>query len=344
MSITFSKFKQNISENGALGYAPILLNHYSNYTTVANAKLNGLIPRDYLEIVPDKCKCGSDFIITTNLKTMQCVDPYCPYKIANSMSDMFTAYDINGFSEATCKKIVDVGINSGILTVPTHTEILKVTDFFIFNGILGPVKARQLEQAVDKIKNAKITFPILVSKSGIPDFDNSSMKIFKDINSIAELEKTIMNSGLQHFFSKRGVHSPRKITNFYWSIATLCNAEKYRSVPLLKQGLFNRNLCITGAVHVDGMHVPRQAFIEMCNKIATLPSGLAVCTFRASKAVMSVDCVIADNPSTSSTYVTAAQREFNEGISIIITAQQFIDNLREEMKICTKCLKEESQT
>lgn len=58
---------------------------FDNYITVESAKTLGIIPEGWHSYFPDRCKCGSENIVTMSLSSIMCTDPRCPCKQALSV-------------------------------------------------------------------------------------------------------------------------------------------------------------------------------------------------------------------------------------------------------------------
>lgn len=56
-------------------------NAYNNFYSLKELK-EKLIPMEFQNELPDFCKCGAEFIMTSSFTEPQCTDPYCPYKLS----------------------------------------------------------------------------------------------------------------------------------------------------------------------------------------------------------------------------------------------------------------------
>ena len=78
---------------------------FADWESVADAKEIGHIPEQFHDLVPDKCECGSEMIVTLNQKQIQCCDPYCYIKAGIALSEMITSFQIKNFGDASGIKI-----------------------------------------------------------------------------------------------------------------------------------------------------------------------------------------------------------------------------------------------
>lgn len=311
----------------------VALAYYQEFMTVEQAYTRGDIPESYRPFLNPLCDCGSERIVKDSLTVITCCDPHCPHKVANAMARMFQKYGIANLGVATCETITKWGIRTGLFEIPTHTEVLRITskDYSTLGSILG-ARWEDLLAGLAVIRSAPLTFGGLISHSCIPDFDSSAEQLFSKMNSFSQLFGLYDENKMVSAFVSAGVSSPRKLTNLYNHLVTLLLAETGRATPLMMSGKTFRNLVITGGISVDGHSITRDDFVQLCNTESKTASGVQLYTFRKSKAVQSCDSVIADYASSSKTFTQAYAREQAQGIKLIMTAQEFLDRLRQEVK------------
>lgn len=328
----FEELKLKMSkETTAVG--DIALGYYQEFMTVEQAYRQGEIPESYRPFLNPICDCGSERIVKDNLTVITCCDPHCPHKVANAMARMFQKYGVSNLGIATCETITKWGIRTGLFEIPTHTEVLRITskDYSTLGSILG-ARWDDLMAGIAVIRSAPLTFGGLISHSCIPDFDSSAEQLFSKMSSFSQLFNLYDENKMVSAFVNAGVSSPRKLTNLYNHLVTLLLAESGRVTPLMVPGKTFRNLVVTGGISVDGHSITRDDFVQLCNAVSKTPSGVQLYTFRKSKAVQSCDSVIADYASSSRTFTQARAREMSQGIKLIVTAQEFLDKLKEEVK------------
>ncbi|MNN11814.1 hypothetical protein D3C81_1247870 [compost metagenome] len=190
------------------------------------------------------------------------------------------------------------------------------------------------------IRKSDMTFPSFISKIGIPQFKTSAEDVLKGIADTKELIGKIKESSITKFCNDRGIKDGKKIMSLYENLQTILIAESSLYKNLIIPSLSEKKICVTGFVNVNKMRYSREEFIQLCNKICRV-NNIQLCTISNSTAISSCENVIADYPSSSRKYLMAREREEMGEAELIMTAQEFVDKLREEVKICIQMAEEE---
>lgn len=307
------------------------LDAYNDFIPVYVAKEDNLIPKDYKDLIPDKCKCGSDFIVSSNLKEMRCCDPYCPEKLANRLANLFASYGLKDLGYSTCKFIINYLKGTNQLKIPSHIEALK---FYNNQDLLNNLGAKGdlFKHHCESILNTRVSFSTLCSRVGIPYLGDSATQIFAPISTMGEIVQIVKNKKFRQYLNDRGVKSLKRILEIEENLIPILLFESLLKVPLLKVGEYNKTVCITGPVSVDGKSYTRDAFLKYCNDLGDVGEK-QLFNVRQSKAINSVSIFIADYPSTTDKYTKALSR-INRGENCeIITANEFVNRLKEEVEI-----------
>ena len=299
---------------------------YLGYRTVENAVVSGIIPEEFADVFKRsyKCKCGSDMIISNNLKNIKCCNANCYIKIGHSMAYMFQKNGIKNLGPETCIKIAKICIDNKWFKYATHTEIFNPDILSNMQYILGDSAYYNLVSAVDKILTTRWTFAKAVSTLGIPTLDSSAEDILDDFNSITDLYQMYKDGKLQDYLANKGVRDPEKMYNLVNGFGTILHLQKNMKVPFTRKGVFTRKICITGSVSVDGQYMTRNQFVEYLNTLGEV-NGVQLFNVRLSTAYNQVDCVIADRPSHTTKYLRGKE------LGILCSAQEYVDELREEV-------------
>lgn len=312
------------------------LNVYAEFLSVSDAFDSGVIPKSYRGLVPERCECGSENIVKSNRKILRCCDPKCAIKMSFALAEMLNNLGIQGLKQKTCKKLVDYCLKNNLFEVPTYTEIVKVSRAEDLSFLIGS-SWYNLVNGLNVITKKPVTFPEMVSYLAIPKYDSSTIKLLSGFNSIVDLVKALKEEGELMFFFSRGVKDLEKIKYLIDNLTTILQFELAMQVPLLKQGNQVRQIAVTGSVSVDGISVSRNEFANYCNQIGSV-GNVQLFNVNICKAFNSVEYVIADHPSSSRTYLEGLQR------GIVITAQEYVDRLREEVVECVKAYTNQTTT
>lgn len=302
---------------------------YSEFVSVSDAKERGILPEKFHEVFPNECECGSEFIITKNLKTIKCVDPFCPIKVAKRMANMFANFGAKGLAEGNCAKILTYCKHLKLFEIPTHTEILKHYNNDNLKYLLGDSLSYNLFAVCEQIVNGSYTLESLVSKLAIPEFKVNS-SVLRDIPTFEDLVNKFSDGSITMYMSARGFYSPMKINNLRIHLFTILHALMALKKPLITR--VNRDInsekviCITGSVSADGIRFRnREMFPAYCNEICNI-NGAQIFTVRNTKARETCDYIIADSESNNESYLVGLRR------GNLMTAQQYVNHLREELK------------
>lgn len=313
---------------------------YSDYISVELAEQTEEIPRPFIGIFSKTCKCGSDMLIKidnsgkSHLKSIMCCNNNCRIKIAHSMSDMFTNFSIKGLGYETCQKITDYCLNQELFTIPSHTEIMNIQEDSPLQYILG-AKWFDLYQAVTYIRESPMTFPQMLSRICIPFFDKDSERIFSEIKSVEELVNIEKTWTIRRYLDVNGVHDEKALKSLIDHLMDIYTFEESLIYGLKKPGLELKEIAVTGSVKVNGVKFSRPQFIDYCSAIGNC-NGVQLFTVKDCKAFKSVSYTVADEASSSPTYTAGVERQKHMDRKFLVTAQEYVEILKEEVKECKK--------
>lgn len=312
---------------------------FDDYVTVNEAKSSGLIPEDYNNIFKDKCNCGSDMIINSNLAQLQCCDPRCYIKLGHMLSELFSRFGCKNLGPATCLSIMYSYRNE--LEKFSHIEIIGLENV---PYCLPDGKVNDYITAIQLIHSKRFTLSELVGKLGIPELESSTNKIFEGFSTIGELCEDFQSNGgagaIPGFLMQRGIQDKKVwfyMRTFFWDIVKACVVLSDVLRPLAYKEV---EIVITGNVSPYGYKSTKSEFIEMLNTEGTLPNGQRLFGFKSSSAIMSVDIVVADYPSGNRKYTKAKEREEVEG-KVIYTSTELLEYIKEQVKPYINSVKED---
>lgn len=249
---------------------------FRNYVTVKDAKTIGLIPEDFASYFEDNCSCGSERIISMNLKQMQCVDPKCPIKQALALHNMFSRFGCKGVGEEVCKQAYKGVTQMNARVVASGGEPLLKTSSYLEILLLHPnsfpmefrttVAGDTFILYRDYIVSKRLTFGELISQLGLPELETSAIKLFEGINSFEQLKDAIQSDGsISAFCERRGFYDPMKKFWLSQCLEDIYVASVIFSQSIRQMGLQNESICITGSIYPNGNRMTKKAFVEYCN-------------------------------------------------------------------------------
>ena len=289
-----------------------------NMITVREAKEFGTIPKDYHEIVDDKCKCGADYLISKNRKTIMCSDERCVIKNAYRASEMLNLLGVKGMGFSYCYRMLvqnRFASHIGILVAPAqnHPSELGASD--------REFNRRQIERALAE----PVNFRTMVSKLAIPGLKEQALTVFKGVNSYEDYWNKV-----------KGIKGENPLWSFVGqkmgsygdlSIGIVRTLVEYDTDIQIAEKVFNiipdskkeYKIAVTGRIEREG-NMTRDQFESYLREL-----GKGQVTVRINKALASVDYVVADYPSNSLTYNTGKSR------GVLITSDKFCDIIRGEV-------------
>ena len=312
---------------------------FDNFVTVREAKEIGLIPARYVDadfpedgIFPDKCVCGSENIITRDLKRAACCNPRCKVKLGFALSELFSRFGTKGIGDQTCIQMIN-GVYSR-LRYKSHIEVLALRYEDYPQSLYGTVAGQTMFHTCSRIRTQQMTFSGMISMLGLPELSTSTGVMFRGINNASQLIERIKEcGGVASFCSRRGIYDSEKLFWLYNSLTDILLAEKIFS-NLRKEGIRRIKICITGMVCVDGVHLTRTAFLNYCNSIARYDNGVQILEIENTSAKESCAYVVADYPSNSSKYLAGKAR------GVLITADDFVNKIK---GVITQCMESEKK-
>lgn len=299
---------------------------YFDWKTISEAKKDGSIPEKYGEFFPDRCVCGSENIITSNLKRCMCCNPRCEIKEACKLSEMMRRFGFKGFGEATCATILrcmraeDASRKRELERNPNS----KLKPLFVYGSYVETLAIdyddypqRLTELAIGSeffsacvcLHSMSFTFPQLVSCLGIPALGSNALQLLKGIDSFDAFLRSIEESGgLRFFCAQRGVHSEELMNSLYDSLLDIGVANCILGSTLRHEGIQKVDICITGRTILDGHKYTKNDFIKKLNEAGVDRHGVQLFEFRLCAAVQSAPFIVYSQESSSAKFVTGRQR------------------------------------
>jgi hypothetical protein len=295
---------------------------FSGFVSISDAKKSGLIPEEYHEVFNDFCECGSERIISVELTKFMCCDPRCPIKIGHSLDYLFGKFGCENIGERTCLTIAKYAYKN--LEYKSHISLLNLEDKFLPPSITG-MTHYYFNLAVERVKNTKLSFPEMVSKLGIPKFDNTALKILDGIpNSDTLIDIIQKEGGVRNFLFRRHVEDAMKAFYLEEFLYDIAYAEYKVFRGLLPIGKITIPIVMTGFLYIDGIRIHKDDFVSLCNKVGQVTPGLRLFNVQSSTALETASYFIADAATTNSKYLKAKQREALEGRKLIYSSKEFL--------------------
>jgi hypothetical protein len=299
---------------------------FSEFVGMEQAKKYNLVPEDYQDVFPDRCECGSEMIVKTNLRRVMCADPRCRIKLAYNFRHMLQQFNCKHVGEQSCLDIMRYSYAK--LKLKSHLELLSFTDADL-PPYMGGMAMYHFFQAVTKMKATRMSFGVMISNLGIPGFDSTALKIFSKVENLNDfLTKAQAEGGIANFLSNRGVEDRMRVFNLVEYLPDIAMAETQIFGKPLAVGKIEVSIVITGNISLYGRAITKSAYVGLCNKVGELSPSVRLFDVRRNSAVQSTAYLIAEGPSSNSKYLEVSAREASERRKLIYTPLEFIDHLK----------------
>lgn len=294
-----------------------------NYISIKEAKDSQLIPSGYHELFKNNCECGSENIISTNLKNMKCCNPRCIIKEGYMLSEMLRRFGIKNWGPSICIDIMNYLIVNNISN--THIVFFAL-DEYTQNKLFTDNKKIEYKNIINYIFSKQYTISELISNLGLPNLDKDSEKIFGSYQSASDITKEIETNGIEPFLAEKGVQN--KSTAFYINefIKDISYAEYLFKNNIRTQGIIKIELVITGILYPYGNKVTKQEYIEMLNNASITENGVKLYEFIMTNKKQSAPYVIADYVSNTEKYRAGRER------GVLCTSTELLDKVKEVVK------------
>ena len=137
---------------------------FNKFKSVEEAKRVEWIPKEYHNIFPQKCECGSEMIINEELTQLQCCNPRCYIKLGWMLYEMFSRFGCKNVGPATCKSVMKELIKKKQLKYSSHIEVLSLNPAHYPLSVSG-AKSYDFERAIVTILSSKLTLAQIDRKS-----------------------------------------------------------------------------------------------------------------------------------------------------------------------------------
>ena len=312
----FKEFREKYDKFGA----------YTSWSSVHDAKFLGWIPEAWHDVFSDTCECGSENIISSDLKRWTCCDPYCPIKESYKLAEMFSRAGVLGLGFAKCNTIYHELLDKdkwlkeqgkeGFFQMHVFTEVLLIPWDKYPTAVQETVAGIDFFNACFAIRTKRMTFAQMVGILGLKGLGSNSDRLLSGINSFTELRDAInADGGIFNFCAKHGVSSLETVFNFSTALREIAVADLACQDFRRQEGMLRLNVCMTGRVAVDGVKMTKEEFVNRCNDLCIDDNGVQLLELKNSSGPVTVPFVLYTNAS--------SDHKFNVGSSRGIITDEF---------------------
>lgn len=169
---------------------------------LSDVRENELLPDYIVDIIPDKCECGAEIVLTNSLKQAYCSSDTCYVKMASRMYKMAQKLSLSLITLDICKYICK------------NYDISSPYQLFLMGQVLENVDNRQDEpkgfrQAICNISSLDVKLSLweVVDLACIPDLEMVAKKLFYGYNNIGDAFDDIEYDKASFIAEKLGIKS-----------------------------------------------------------------------------------------------------------------------------------------
>lgn len=291
-------------------------NAYNNFYSMKELK-EKLIPIEFQNELPDFCKCGAEFIMTSSFTEPQCTDPYCPYKMAYTLSYFIKQMGFKDFGDEKCKTLILATHET--FEFPSFLCAFSVDENTLFS-VLGQADANNFIDIRETLAHTPYRFSKTFPALGIPGF-GTNCKLITAIKTPDILVHFLAKGKVNELLNQIGMYAPAH--KFYLEVFDITISLLYsKYAPLvIMPGKKELYIAITGNVTLNGVNMTRSEFLHACSSL-TNSEGELMYDLKESKSKSKVSYVIADSPSASEKYTLGKE------LNCIVTANEFFEILK----------------
>ena len=319
-----------------------LTKHYYDWVTVSEVQHESPV----LAALGTKCRCGAEYAVSILTEHMPapyaeigedgstsevievkkytrvaCVNPFCWVKQAYSLYHFISSLGFSGIGERTCLNLVyelhDKFEYSSFLSafLLTENEVFPVLKEHM-TGVFMSIKSA--------LYNTRWKMTDIVPALGIPGLGRRS-RLFEVVGNPVDLLGYLLKpESFQRLLYLMGTNDEGFKAQFELHKVDILLLYTKVAPNFLQKARRTMYIAITGSVSVDGTHYSRSEFKDLCTSFKD-ENGRQYYDIIETKAKSKIEYVVADGPSNSEKYILGEQ------MNILITAQEFVDLLRDSL-------------
>lgn len=289
---------------------------YLDFTTIDDA----LMPQYYRDMLPHKCQCGADVIVSGDLTQPQCCNPCCWIKQAHRFAYFCQALGYKDVGSATALSLFSETKN--LFDADTFLAAFRIEDAMVIRAC-GSAFCDTRNYIRDDLQHRALMFPDAINALGIPNIGLRS-KLFQVVKKPEVFVGALLQGKTDEMCQAAGISAPQTLFALKQSIVDVCYLVRHIAPHIIAEPANEVNVMITGSVSVNGKPYTREEFVNLCESIRDA-NGNRVYKIKQTKARSVVEYAIADAPSSSSKY------KLGKELNILITANEFYSLLKQRV-------------
>lgn len=309
---------------------------------ISEAIERNIIPKEYEGILPSVCPtCDEELEVTNTLTRIWCSNPFCGRKNDMRLATLLANFGVKGIGESTSEDLMRcierfhdnvhssehyekhdiVGSLPPDIYSPLEIFCLPLHYYPYRNS--SEVNKKRYDD-IQAILKKKYNFADVISKLGLPYFNKIAFKLFAGFSSYKEfVERTNDGASMDSLIRYRlgyGETGRNAINVMSYYIFDFVLVDKlFTYLPKVKR---NINIVITGEITKAGRFT-RNKFIDYLNE-----EFAGVFHITNGKALTTCDYIVADAPSSSTSYTAGLSRQSKTDKEILINSKRLVEILK----------------
>lgn len=327
---------------------------FNSWVSIKEAKDQKMIPEKYWNYFSDYCVCGSENMISSNLKRCKCCDPKCDVKYMYMFASFMKKSKCDNFGYSNCKTVYDAFMSENKIRIENLQKgISEKRPLFVYNHFLElftidwqdyPIFLQstsvglEFYQCAVRLQSDSLTFPQLMSRLSLPGLDNDALKLFKGCCSFQDfINKVKQAGGLQRFCASKGIYAAETLSTIVEYFLDMGIADTIFGQTLRQEGIQVVKICITGSVRLAGESMTKACFVQKLNELCIDKNGVPLYEFMLSSAVQSTPFIVYSSESNSAKFRAGKTRgEITDSFGthkVLIKPDELVQLLTDRMKL-----------
>lgn len=203
------------------------------------------LPKEFLDVLPEVCECGSELVISPSLTGLHCPNPYCLSKVVKRAEAMLSEIGVLGMGEKSLEKFFETYRTRN----PLALFALEIGDL-IFDGASEDVSEKIISQLNDK---KEMFLWQLVKIANLPGIQTTAKTLLSDYSDIEEFYKDLEFGSIDFIKDKLGLSYENDVmaSKIYNSLITykedLLNGVRFVNLKVLRD-VKEVEICISEGV------------------------------------------------------------------------------------------------
>ena len=160
---------------------------------------NNLLSEELTKMLPTKCRCGSQILLTESLTEIVCSNPTCVYNIASRLAKMTSQLGLKSWDEKDCNEICSQ------FKFSSPFQIFLIKQLHDNNINVNIIDFSQKIKDIEEIKNKEIELWKIVKLANIRYISTVAEKLFGNYDSMDKALEDLEKGQVTFISEKLGI-------------------------------------------------------------------------------------------------------------------------------------------